>query len=256
MDRDPAGGRWPLLVRLAQFIEPADSDLAALRVLCGAVQQAAPGTQLATEGAARQSAILIHAGWAMRHRSLPDGRRQILDFVLPGDFCDPSIFVSGRSDSAVSCITSVTYSSVSQASLLDAVLHSPRLGVYLWWLEAQEASLLRAHLFAVGRMKAIERVAYLIWELSGRISLLTAGQPAVAFEIPVSQEMLADVTGLSVVHVCRTLGQLEREGVIQRSGHVYQVLEPKRLRELGHVSGDHRWPEPMPARIRRALEQV
>lgn len=255
MERDSAGGRWPLLARLAQFIEPADADLAALRVLCGAPQQASPGTQLAAEGAARQAAILVHEGWAMRHRSLPDGRRQIIDFVLPGDFCDPSVFVSRRSDSTVTSITPVRYSAVSQVSLLDAVLHSPRLGVYLWWLEAQESALLRAHLFAVGRMRAIERVAYLVWELWGRLSLLQH-EPPVAFEIPVSQEMLADTTGLSVVHVCRTLGQLQRERVIERRGHVYRVLDPERLRKLAQVNEDHHWPEPMPARIRRALEQV
>jgi CRP-like cAMP-binding protein len=255
MKRDPAAGRWPLLVRLAQYIEPADADLAALRVLCGAPQQAGPGAQLAAEGAEPHAAILVHEGWAMRHRSLADGRRQILDFVLPGDFCDPSIFVSRHSDSAVTSITAVSYSSVSQASLLDAVLHSPRLGIYLWWLEAQESALLRAHLFAVGRMKAIERVAYLIWELWGRINLLQR-EPQPAFEMPVSQEMLADATGLSVVHICRTLGQLEREAVIRRAGHVYHVLEPQRLRELAQVSDDQHWPEPMPARIRRALERI
>lgn len=255
MDRDSGAGRWPLLARLAQLIEPADADLAALRVLCSSPQQAASGTQLASEGTARQAAILIHTGWAMRHRSLPDGRRQIIDFMLPGDFCDPSIFVSGRSDSAVTSITTVSYSSVSQASLLDAVLHSPRLGVYLWWLEAQEAALLRAHLFVVGRMRAIERVAYLVWELWSRISLLQR-EPLAAFDMPASQEMLADATGLSVVHVCRTLGQLEREGLLKRQGHNYQVLNPARLRELAQVSADHRWPQPMPPGIRRALEQV
>lgn len=255
MDRNSAAGRWPLLARLAQFIEPADADLAALRVLCGKALQAPPGTQLATEGADRQAAILIHEGWAMRHRSLADGRRQIIDFVLPGDFCDPSIFVSRRSDSAVTSITTVRYSPVSQASLLDAVLHSPRLGVYLWWLEAQESALLRAHLFAVGRMRAIERVAYLIWELWARTSLLQPA-PRDTFEIPVSQEMLADATGLSVVHICRTLGQLEREAVICRQGHWYEVREPERLRNLAQVSADHGWPQPMPAGIRRALEQV
>ena len=255
MDRDSAAGRWPLLARLAHFIEPADADLAALRVLCGTAQQARAGTQLAAEGADRQAAILIHEGWAMRHRSLADGRRQIMDFVLPGDFCDPSIFVSRRSDSAVTSITAVRYSAVSQASLLDAVLHSPRLGVYLWWLEAQESTLLRAHLFAVGRMRAIERVAYLVWELWGRISLLQR-EPQSAFEIPVSQEMLADATGLSVVHICRTLGQLERDAVIRRSGHVYEVIDPGQLRKLAQVSDDHRWPQPMPAGTRRALELI
>src|SRR5690606_36084495 len=111
---------------------------------------------IAAEGQTEGSAVLIHEGRAMRHRTLRDGRRQILDFAVPGDLCDPSSFVTLRTDFSITCITPVRWSLVQAADLLALVSRSPRLGAVLWWLEAQEELLLRAHLVAVGRLTAVE----------------------------------------------------------------------------------------------------
>src|SRR5690606_15377086 len=115
---------------------------------------------------------------------------------------------------------------------------SPRLGAVLWWLEAQEELLLRAHLVAVGRLTAVERVAYLIWELWNRLRQvgLVAGD---SFEFPATQEMLADATGLSHVHVSRMLNRLEREGIIRREDHRYRLLDVAALMRMAQVDATH-----------------
>jgi CRP-like cAMP-binding protein len=105
----------------------------------------------------------------------------------------------------------------------------------LWWLDAQEERQLRDHLLALGRMNAKERIAGLICELWTRMKNVGLDE-ADGFEWPVTQEVIADATGLSVVHVNRTLRRLERDGIIHRSGHIYQVHNPERLRRIAHAA--------------------
>lgn len=236
----------PLLRKLHGFMGTSAADVRALQLLSTRLHHAAAGKSLVEQGTASRSALLIESGWAMRHRCLSDGRRQIMEFLLPGDFCDPSSFVTCSADSTIAAITPMTYCLVAPESLLEAITHSPRLGVFLWWLESQHASMMRSHLSAVGRMSARERVAYLIWELTRRLDLVLPVPPA-AYTLPISQEMMADGTGLSVVHVSRTLARLQREGVIHRHGQTYQILSTVRLRALAQIESD--WPQSLPADV-------
>ncbi|MCC5868757.1 MAG: Crp/Fnr family transcriptional regulator [Gammaproteobacteria bacterium] len=236
----------PLMRKLRGFIGASTSDTRALLMICAPRHCAAADTPLVNQGTASRSALLMHSGWAIRHRCLADGRRQIMEFLLPGDFCDPSSFVTCTADSTIVAITPIEYSLVAPETLLEAISHSPRLGVCLWWLESQHASMMRSHLSAVGRMRARERIAYLIWELTRRLDLVLPAPPA-AYTLPISQEMIADATGLSVVHVSRTLARLQRDGVIHRHGHTYQILCSAKLRALAQIDSD--WPQGMPAEV-------
>jgi len=254
MIAERAAERFPLLVKLQRYLKPTGADLDALRLLGAQRQWGRAGQRLGEEGADLPAAYLLHEGWAIRHRNLADGRRQIIDFLLPGDFSDPSAFVTRHADSAITAITPVSYSMINARALLDAVTRSPRLGVYLWWIEAQEAALLRRHLFAVGRMNARERIAQLILELWTRLSLVVPKPPR-AFHIPAAQEMIADATGLSIVHVSRTLSLLQKEGVIHRKGHNYQIIDLPALRRIAQA-GSRSWPEALPEEVRAALGQL
>ncbi|MCC5794791.1 MAG: Crp/Fnr family transcriptional regulator [Chromatiales bacterium] len=233
-----------LLTRLQRYMDGHPADEAALSRLNGERRATPAGRRLIEQGARERSAILIHEGWAIQHRNLPDGRRQIIDFLLPGDFCDPGAFMLRQAGAAVSSITPVSYSLVGSQALLAAVTQSPRLGVCLWWIAAQEGALLRAHIVALGRMNARERIAYLVWELWHRLRL-ASGQPSIEFRMPASQEMIADAIGLSVVHVSRTLSGLEQDGIIRRRGHTWRIDDLESLCRIAQVT-DRSWPEPMP----------
>jgi CRP-like cAMP-binding protein len=209
-------------------------ETTSLQPLAEPLRNAKAHEDIITHGHAGSTAILMHQGWAICHRTLDDGRRQILDFVIPGDFCDPGIFVTPVAEFSLTTITPCTYTPVAGSTLLDLVAGSPRIGAMLWWLEAQEQSLLRDHLLAIGRMNAEERLARLIHELWSRMKNVGLAV-ADGFEWPVNQEVIADATGLSVVHVNRTLRRLENAGIIQRSSHVYHVHDPERLRLIAHA---------------------
>lgn len=223
-----------LITRLRRFIALNPAEILSLQALARPLRKAAPNEFLMTQGQTGSIAVLMHQGWAITHRTLEDGRRQILDFVIPGDFCDPSIFVTPVAEFTVTTVTHCIWTPVAGSTLLDLIAESPRIGAMLWWLDAQEESVLRDHLLAIGRMNARERLARLICELWTRMKNVELDL-ADGFEWPVNQEVIADATGLSVVHVNRTLRRLEREGVIQRSSHVYHIHDPAQLRRIAHL---------------------
>jgi CRP-like cAMP-binding protein len=103
--------------------------------------------------------------------------------------------------------------------------------------------MMRSHLLAVGRMTARERIAYLVWELTHRLEMVAESPPRV-YRLPISQELMADAVGLSVVHVSRTLAALQREGIVHRHGQAWQILSPRRLRALAQQASD--WPQRLP----------
>lgn len=230
-----ASAGYALITRLQRFIALGPAEIISLQSLARPLRKAEPHEDLMTHGHAGSTAILMHQGWAICHRTLDDGRRQILDFVIPGDFCDPSIFVTPVAEFSLTTVTRCTYTPVAGSTLLDLIAGSPRIGAMLWWLQAQEQSQLRDHLLAIGRMNAEERLARLICELWSRMKNVGLAV-ADGFEWPVNQEVIADATGLSVVHVNRTLRRLENEGIIQRSSHVYHVHNPERLRRIAHAA--------------------
>jgi CRP-like cAMP-binding protein len=234
----------PLLRKLRLFMPARLLDIATLGALVSRQRRADTDEVLISEGSPSRAAVLIHEGWAIRYRSFDDGRRQILEFMLPGDFCDPSSFISYQTDSTIAAISPIQYSLVNPQSLLDAVTTSPTLGLSMWWLESQRASMMRNHMTALGRMNARERIGYLIWQLTHRLDLV-AERPSPSYRLPVSQEMIADATGLSVVHVSRTLAWLQQEGLIDRHNHTYTILCTDRLRELAHANAE--WPQRLPA---------
>lgn len=230
---EPAAGS-ALITRLQRFIDLSPAEILSLQALTRPLRRAAPDEDLMTYGHAGSTAVLMHQGWAIKHRTLEDGRRQILDFIIPGDFCDPCIFVTPVARFSLTTVTHCTWTPVAGSALLDLIAGSPRIGAMLWWLEAEEQAPLQDHLLAIGRMTAEERLARLICELWARMK--DVGLDATdGFEWPVNQELIADATGLSVVHVNRTLRRLERQGIIQRSSHVYHIHDPARLRRIAHA---------------------
>jgi CRP-like cAMP-binding protein len=238
-----------LVAKLIRVLELSPADLSNLEVLTGTSKQATPGEILVREGQTLEAALLIESGWAFRYRMLTDGRRQITNFIVAGDLCDPNAFTTRRADFSLRSMTDTTYSSIRPDQLLDLVNRSPRIGVAFWWVTAHEESMLRAHLMAVGRLAANERIAYLMWELWTRLEAvgLTRGD---CFEFPATQELIADAVGLSVVHTNRTLRRLEREGLIRRTGSSIEIRDAVRLREMAHASGKLHL-----ARVPRATEQ-
>ncbi|HKK14092.1 MAG TPA: cyclic nucleotide-binding domain-containing protein, partial [Gammaproteobacteria bacterium] len=134
----------PLIRKLRHFVDFNDSEVGALRAL-SAVQLPFNPTEslIAAEQDTRGGAMLLNRGWALRYRLLRDGRRQILNFVLPGDFLDPTAFVTGKADFSVTSITEGSVSAVDTDALFRLFDTSTRIAAAFWWNSAHEAAMAR-----------------------------------------------------------------------------------------------------------------
>lgn len=165
-------------------------------------------------GARPGAILLLQEGWAARYALMPDGRRHISQFYLPGDLCDLSWLVSAETGQAVRALTPITAISIDREAMegrlgTDAGFSHCVAVHSLQRLEAQAAWIV-----ALGRCSASERLAQLFCELYLRIerSGRTSNREC-AF--PLSQQHLADFTGMSAVHVCRTLRLMKRVKLLQ-----------------------------------------
>lgn len=173
----------------------------------------------------------ICRGWATSTVALPDGRRQILSFLLPGDmFSIASLFepVSGH---VVESITEVTYRSFKRSDLRTIVFGDPDLQATFtkaWIDEKRRADQLAVDL---GRRTADERIARLILNLMERLAKRGMVQDK-TFEFPLRHRHIADATGLTTVHVSRMLSEFRRRGLFAINGRSLTVLDIERLRRL------------------------
>ena len=167
--------------------------------------------------AARAELFTLYSGWAFRFKTLSDGRRQILNFLLPGDLIGLQDQVSDVSPHGVQALTDVELCQFADDGLWDMFRAHPSLGYDVTWLASHEESMIDENLLSVGRRTAAERIAVLLMHLYKRsVSLGVAVDGKVPF--PINQQHIADAIGLSLVHTNRTLRRLYKLGL-------YEVVE-------------------------------
>lgn len=218
----------PIVRRLRNLAPLPDSELEFVRSLSDRRERHSPGEQLIGEGAALQRPRFVVSGWACRQRLMPDGRRQIFGFMLPGD---PIGFRHRPSLCTVVALTALE--TVDASGLQDVIRRgvAPGLARAMAAAEITEDALLLDHAVRLGRLTAYERVAHFLLELQGRLEVAGLGDRQ-RFPLPLTQEILADALGLSIVHVNRTLQQLRRSGMIELRSGVAILLQPEALANL------------------------
>lgn len=175
---------------------------------------------LIREGERPQYVHLMVDGWACRYKTLPDGRRQVVAFFVPGDFCDLNVYVLKEMDHSIAAVTRLSVADISRDEMDSLTVNYPRITQALWWESLVTTAIQREWTLNIGQRTAYERIAHLLVELFIRLRSvkLTQGDSC---DFPVTQTDIADATGLTAVHVNRTLQELRRDGLI--------VLERKRL---------------------------
>lgn len=196
------------------------------------------GTELCAAGVAAARPCFLIEGWACRLRLLSDGRRQIFNLVLPGDLIGSCLRPSQPATAATVALTRVeTASASSLAALLEgsAPTGGASLAAAFLALERQGETLLLDQITRLGRQTAYERMAHLLIEIRDRLAAVGLAEGD-AFPWPLRQDVVADLLGLSVVHVSRTLQQLRRDGMIELRGGTAALLQPERLRAAADIA--------------------
>jgi CRP-like cAMP-binding protein len=196
----------------APTLPPDVAEIVDLLDLTAISYRLRPGQEIVSEGKRCASLFLITEGIAMRYRILRDGQRQILNFVVPGDFAG---IASSRFENAVFTIKTLTPTVVSPipASRLTAMLGAqPRLASVLLGVFSSDSAMLGEHLISLGRRRAISRVAHLLLELHARLYRVGLANER-SFRLPLTQEMISDALGLSIPYVNRVLQELRLDGL-------------------------------------------
>ena len=225
--------------RLQAYIRLDESDRAELaRLSAKSTRRVAAKRDLFREGDAPKFVYLVLDGWACQYRTLRDGRRQIVDFSLPGDLCDLNIFILDRADHSVGALTALTVAEIGRDDLHKVVTANPGITTALWWQELVSKSIHREWIVNVGQRSAEERIAHLFVELFLRLESvgLTSGQ---CCDFPITQVDLADATGLTAVHVNRTIQELRRKGLVTLEGRRMTIPSLPALQAAGLFSPDY-----------------
>lgn len=204
-----------LISKLERFTKLSADDKAMLnRLATDRVRHLGAHEDIIREGEEPLDINLVLSGWCYRHKHLEDGRRQIIAFFLPGDLCDHNIFILREMDHSVSTITPVTISAVSRQTFDEVTLNHPRITQALWWESLVAAAIQREWTVNLGQRTATERMSHLLCELFLRLQAVNLVKDN-SCDFPITQAELADATGLSAVHVNRTLQELRSSGVIE-----------------------------------------
>ena len=244
--RPPPDAVAPVLSKLSR-LAPLEDEAAALLRSLDRLSRHSGGSALVREGELPAPGFLVR-GWAARLRRLPDGRRQILSLLLPGDALGLASRTRPLDLCDVAALTPVVLLGASAvASALGADRRAlPGLAEALHLSLALEEQRLLDQITRLGRRNAVERICDLLLELRDRLILAGQGEER-RFPMPLTQEAVADVTALSIVHVNRVLQQLRREGLLElRNGEV-ALHRPERLAERAGRPPPGGGPEPRTA---------
>jgi CRP-like cAMP-binding protein len=167
----------------------------------------------------------LFSGWAFRYQSLPDGRRQILNFLLPGDLVGLQASLLSAAQHGIEALTAVELCVFPRKRVWDLFVRMPSLSYELAWLGSREECLIDENLTSVGQRNAGERIAALVISLYRRADALGLVSEQ-SFQFPLSQQQLADALGLSLVHTSKTWSRLRRAGLFAVSGGRLTLLNP------------------------------
>lgn len=190
-----------------------------------------PRATILQEGTSSTHLFTVLQGWAFRYKSLPDGRRQVLNFALPGDFLGLQASLFKEMSHSVEALSQMLLCVFPRERLWELYERHPGLAFDVTWLAAREEQILDQNLLSVGRRTALERTAFLLLHLHERANAVGLA-PADRFFPPLTQQHLADALGLSIVHTNKTLKRLSDRKVIRWKNRELEILDVEALREV------------------------
>jgi len=199
---------------------------------------AGQGASVLQEGTHSPHLYTLLSGWAFRYKMLSDGRRQILNYMLPGDLIGLQGTVTGTMEHSVEALTPIVLCLFERERLAELFVNHPGLSFDVTWMAAREERILDDHLLSVGRRTALERAAYIIAFLHSRAMRIGLAKNERLF-IPITQVHVADTLGLSTVHTNKTLKKLSDLALIRWHDRSCEVLDPAGLMDLAGWEGEH-----------------
>ena len=182
---------------------------------------------------------LMLSGYSIRSKLTGEGARQIVAIHIKGEMVDLQNSLLGTADHSVQALTACKVAYIPREAIVRLAAERPAVGRAMWIDTLVDGSIFREWIMNVGRRNARTRVAHLLCEFSLRLKLAGLGSGN-GYELPMTQEQLADATGLTPVHVNRTMKALEAEALIERvSPRAIQIGDWRKLSEAGDFDSNY-----------------
>jgi CRP-like cAMP-binding protein len=210
----------------------ADEDRAAIRALPVTYRTLEHATYMVREGEPPEYCTVLLTGFAYRHKVTGDGERQILSVHMPGEFLDLQNSFLRVADHNVQALTRCEIAAIPVPALEALASRYPRISRAMWIDTLIDASVFREWMVNVGRRDSTSRIAHLLCEYALRLHAAGLAEER-RYELPMTQEQLADAVGLTPVHVNRVLKELGRMKLIIRDKRAVEIIDWERLRHVG-----------------------
>ncbi|MFC3070898.1 Crp/Fnr family transcriptional regulator [Phenylobacterium soli] len=224
-----------MLIRLAENLSLygalTEEDRRAVGALPAAMRRFPAGEDIVIEGDAPAQCRVLISGQAFRHRTLPDGRRQIMSFHAQGEICDIEGLLLSM-DHTVTALSPCEVAFVPHVALETLLEAHPNVMRALWRASLIDGAIFREWMLGMGRRTAKARIAHLFCEVFTRMRMAGLVEKN-RCRFPVTQTHLSDALGLSVVHTNRVLQELRGEGLIAFRGGELAVLNWAGLQAAG-----------------------
>ena len=201
-----------LVKKLENFGALSEDDKDHIRRISANPHVVEADTDIIREGDGPTDVQLIMSGFAYRYKILADSSRQIVGFLVPGDFCDLHVFILDTMDHSIATLSKTSVVSVCRADILG-LIERPAISRALLLSVLVDEAVLREWLANIGRRPAEQRIAHLFCEMFLRLEIVGMADDT-TFRLPVTQADIGDAVGLSTVHVNRSLQALKEQGLI------------------------------------------
>jgi CRP-like cAMP-binding protein len=221
----------PLIRKLQNFVRFSEAEEFELdRLVSERRFVLGPREEFVSQGKPPNRLHVVLDGWACHYKDLPNGRRQITALCLPGDLCLDRVSVLQRMSHSIGSLTTVTLGLLSSVEIDELTAAHPRISQAMAWQSEVQAAVQREWVVNLGQRGATERMAHLLCELHMRLWLVDLAKED-SCEIPLTQADLAEVMGLSAVHVNRVLQELRNTGLIVLRGGALTIPNLEALRD-------------------------
>lgn len=228
----------PFIRKLEGFVTLSDADRAILERISTHTRFLGPRVDLICEGDKPDGIFLVMEGMVCRHKVRENGSRQIMAYLLPGDLGDLDVALLDTMDHTISTLSACRVVRIAPDTIAELMQHHPQIARGLRMSTLVDEATLREWLLNVGRRSAVERIAHLFCELLVRLQVVGLTDTG-SYALPLTQIELAETTGLSNVHVNRSLQELRRQGLIELKSGRLTILNLPRLRKIAEFKSNY-----------------
>lgn len=229
----------PLVQKLAYRAELDAEDRDAIRALPFSLKRMERGHFVVRERELATQSCVMLSGFSIRSKLVANGGRQIVAIHMKGEAVDLQNSLLKVADHSVQMLTSGKVAMIPREAIVELTLRRPKVGHAMWVDTLVDAAIFREWITNVGRRDSRTRMAHLLCEFALRLRSAGLGDDT-GYELPMTQEQIADATGLTSVHVNRTLKALAKEGLIDRlSPRVIRIADWRKLAEAGDFDSNY-----------------